>query len=124
MPQAQTVAVVDDDLLVRNGIGTLIRSVGYRVEVFASAVDFLEANVGSFACVISDVQMPIIDGVALQSALRTKAPDLPIIFLTAFPDTSLREAVMTAGAVSFLEKPCDPSDLIESVETAMQARSR
>ena len=122
MPHSHKVAIVDDDALVRNGIGSLLRSAEYEAVVFESAEKFLASDPKAFACVISDIQMPEIDGLALQRELKVEVPDLPIIFLTAFPDDAARKKAIDEGAVGFLEKPCDPNELIDILGRAVLSK--
>ena len=123
MPQSHKVAIVDDDALVRNGIGSLLRSAEYEAVVFESAGKFLASDPNAFACVISDIQMPEMDGLALQRELKVQAPDLPVIFLTAFPDDGARKKAIDKGAIGFLEKPCDPNELIDILGRAVQEKT-
>src|SRR5271166_5302603 len=85
------VAIVDDDASVRATTSSLVRSLGYIVDTFASAEDFLRAGVlDDFSCVIADVQMPGMSGVQLQDHLRARGYRVPFIFFTAFPDEKIR----------------------------------
>jgi len=97
--------------MVRNSLGSLVRSFGYRASLFARGQDFLDTQPDRFCCLISDVNMPEMNGLDLQNALKTQAPALPVLFLTAFPTPTIREQAMAAGARMFLEKPIDPDDL-------------
>lgn len=116
---ALTVAVVDDDRLMRESLGTLIRSLGYEVRLFDGGLALLAEDLAVFGCVISDMQMPIMSGLMLQDEIRERAPDLPIVFLTAFPDDWARSRALAAGARAFFEKPCDLEGLVEVVEAVV-----
>jgi len=115
-PAAKTVAIVDDDRLVRLSMGNLIRALGYSVELFASGPLVLAGDLDRFSCVISDMQMPEMTGLMLQAALLERAPALPVIFLTAFPDESARSCALASGAQAFFEKPCDLDELVTTLE--------
>ncbi len=117
MPTQPIIAVVDDDTAVRSAIDSLLRSHGYVVRTFASAVDFLQSHDRrSAACVISNVRMPGMSGIELQQVLIDSQCPIPMIFVTAFPgDIAQREAT-ERGAICFLSKPFDGPSLIECVE--------
>jgi len=114
------IAIVDDDASVRKATGRLLRSRGYAVCTFESAQDFLQsADLTGTACVISDVQMPVTDGIELQAILRARGATVPFIFISAFPERTVRMRVMTGGAMCYLTKPFDSPTLIRYVETAL-----
>jgi len=114
---APRIAVVDDDTLVRASLGGLIRSLGLRVSLFASGPALLKQDLARFDCVITDVQMPAMSGLALQEALNARAPGLAVVILTAFSDSDLRTRAMAAGARAVLEKPCNPEELMTLLES-------
>jgi FixJ family two-component response regulator len=119
LPAAQataTVAVVDDDENVRLGMGNLIRAIGFAPELFDGGPAFLKQDIARFACVLSDMQMPGMSGLELQRELAVRAPDLPIVFITGYPDEAIKEAAFAAGAKGFFEKPCDIDELIAVIE--------
>ena len=117
-----TIAVVDDDSEVRSATGFLLRSCGYSAVTFDSAEVFLRSDVlNHTSCIITDVKMPGMNGDELQQHLISIGFRAPIIFMTAFPDDSVRLRVLSAGAHGFLSKPCQPQALIDCVETALQA---
>jgi FixJ family two-component response regulator len=85
--------------------------------------DFLQSDhIDDTSCVITDVQMPGLSGVELQTVLIARGARVPIIFITAFPEDRIRRCVLEAGAVGFLSKPFEESVLIEHLETALGAR--
>lgn len=110
-PASATIAIVEDDPIVRNSLGSLIRSFGYRISLFACAEDFLDAPADGIGCLISDITMPGMSGLDLQVAVKARMPSMPVLLLTAFPDPRIRDRAMAAGARMFLEKPVDPDDL-------------
>ena len=116
------ISIVDDDAAVRNATKALIRSLGYGVTTFASAEEFLNSEqVHDTACLISDVQMPGLNGIELQERLLALGHRIPIIFVTAFPDDCVRDRAMQSGAISFMSKPFSESNLIVCLDRALQA---
>ena len=115
------VFVVDDDASVRGSLENLLRSVGLRVAVFASAQEFLASpDANAPGCLILDVRLPGVSGLELQEQLRRSRPDLPIVFITGHGDIPMTVRAMKAGAVEFLTKPFGDKDLIDAVEQALQ----
>jgi FixJ family two-component response regulator len=114
------ISIVDDDRVVREATADLIEALGYTAVTFASAEEFLDsAQVGSTECLITDLQMPGIDGLELQRQLIAIGCTTPIIFITAFPKQRAHDCAMQAGAVAFLTKPFEEAALISSIETAL-----
>jgi FixJ family two-component response regulator len=120
--QADTIiAVVDDDPSVREGLSSLIRSAGLRVEIFASAQEFLSRSVAeTFSCLVLDLQMPGLSGLDLQKHLAEAEIEVPIVFLTGHGDIPASVRAMKAGAVEFLTKPFDEQDLLQAVQEAIE----
>jgi FixJ family two-component response regulator len=124
MCETPVIAIVDDDEAVRVATGSLVRSLGYTAETYASAGDFLRACAEREpACLITDVQMPDMSGVELQQSLIAAGHHLPVIFVTAFPTESVRARVLAAGANGFLQKPCDGDTIIRSLQRALAGRA-
>lgn len=122
MSSPPMISIIDDDESVRVATESLVRSLGLTARTFASAEAFLEsALVGRTACVITDVQMPGMSGVELQSVLRSKGDTTPLIFITAFPEERIRRQVDAAGAIGFLAKPFDGSAMIDCIDRALGA---
>jgi len=114
------IAIVDDDLAIREATDCLVRSLGYHAETFASAEDFLQSErANDTSCVITDVQMPGLSGVDLQDVLIARGDRTPMIFISAFADDRIRRRVLEAGAIGFLDKPFDDERLIEHLQTAL-----
>lgn len=114
------IAVVDDDLSMRVATDSFLLSYGYAVAMFAAAGDFLSSGrLESTACVITDVRMPIMGGIELQARLRSQGSNIPFIFVTAFPEESVRAQAFVDGATAFLTKPFDGPTLIKYVEFAV-----
>jgi FixJ family two-component response regulator len=114
------ISVIDDDASVRIATDNLLSSHGYMVHTFASAVDFLQSGrLDDLSCVVADVQMPAMSGLDLLMHMRTQGNDAPFIFITAFPDESVRARALKAGATCFLSKPFAGPVLIDCIETAL-----
>jgi FixJ family two-component response regulator len=120
MMDSPVISIIDDDPSVRKATDGLVRSLGYRSLTFASAEDFLESDhIDDTSCVITDVQMPGLSGVELQSVLIARGARLPMIFITAFPEDRIRRSVLEAGAIGFLSKPFEEAVLIERLQAAL-----
>jgi len=108
LSKVQVVSIIDDDASVRAGIESLVMSIGFVARVFDSAEAFLRSSrIEGTSCLITDVQMPGMSGLELQSQLIGRGLNLPIIFITGFPEQSARERALGAGALAYLEKPFD-----------------
>jgi FixJ family two-component response regulator len=115
------VFVVDDDVSVREGLGSLIRSAGLKVETFASAHEFLaspRAEVPS--CLVLDVRLPGLSGLDLQKRMAEVNIEMPIIFITGHGDIPTSVQAMKAGAVEFLTKPFVDRDLLDAIQQAIK----
>lgn len=122
MFNTKRVSIIDDDEAVREATKSLLRSLGYTAETFESAEAFLNSEeLSQTSCVVTDVRMPGMGGVALQRYLITNGYKLPIIFMTAFPDDQTRKEVLEAGASGYLLKPCDQNRLINCIEQSAPA---
>jgi FixJ family two-component response regulator len=120
--QDPIVFVIDDDRMIREGMQSLIRSVGLRVEMFASAQDFLDAKrPDAPACLVLDVRMPGLSGLDLQLKLRDGGIPVPIIFITGHGDIPMSVRAMKEGAHEFLTKPVRGQDLLDAVQKAIAA---
>lgn len=111
------ISIVDDDRSCRMALGSLVRSLGYQPCLFGCAEDFLaSAEIGKTDCLISDVQMPGMDGLDLQRRLVSDGRSIPIIFITAYPKESIRKRAEAAGAIFFLSKPYSGQVIINCIE--------
>jgi FixJ family two-component response regulator len=118
------VAVVDDDPRVRESLESLIESAGLSAQVFAHAEDFLRgSHLAATSCLITDVRMPGMDGLALQRQVRLARPELPIIFITAHYDDAVERSALAEGACFFIRKPFDAVDLLRAAKTALSNSS-
>ena len=115
------ISIIDDDASVRVATHRLVRSLGHVAHTFASADDFLRSSqFNDTSCVIADVHMAGMSGIELQNLLKTQGHRLPIIFITAFPEESVRAKALEAGAACFLRKPFDAQVLIKHLDAAVK----
>ena len=120
MPSVPLMAIVDDDDALRNSLDNLLRSVGFRVQGFASAEAFLQApHAPETACLLLDVRLPGMNGLELQRQLVAAHWGMPIIFVTAYADEDVRARALAAGAVAVLSKPCREADLLQAIAAAL-----
>ena len=123
MPASQppTIFVVDDEPAVRKSIKLILERTGYRIELFESAIVYLEQFEPQRAgCLISDVRMPGMDGMQLLKHLESRDASLPIFMLSAHGDIRMAVRALKLGAIDFIEKPVDPHLLRKKVLQAME----
>jgi FixJ family two-component response regulator len=114
------IVVIDDDASIRTATNNLLSSHGYLVDTFESAEAFLQsARLNDSSCVIADVQMPAMSGLDLLIHLRAQGYAAPFIFITAFPEESVRARALKAGAIGFLAKPFAGPVLIRCLKAAL-----
>ena len=114
------VSVVDDDESVRESLPDLLRQFGFAVQAFSSAEEFLDSDcVRETRCLILDVAMPGMSGPELQRELTLRQREIPIVFITAHRDDSIRPRVLEQGAVECLFKPFSDTALLEAVHAAL-----
>ncbi len=124
VPHTPVLAIVDDDGSFRHATLSFIRSLGYSAAAFPSADAFLNSNaVENTDCLITDVQMPGMSGIELQSYLIAQGRRVPVIFVTAFPETEARGHALRAGAIGFLGKPFADQNLINCLDKALAIRT-
>ncbi|WP_244544469.1 MULTISPECIES: response regulator transcription factor [unclassified Beijerinckia] len=117
----ETVYIVDDDPSVREGLDSLLRSVGYETHCFASPREFqLHRRVDTPACLVLDVRMPGASGLDFQVELANSHDAIPIIFITGHGDVPMSVRAMRAGAVEFLLKPFREQDLLDAIHLAIE----
>ena len=115
------VSVVDDDESVRESLPDLLAQLGFAVQVFASAEDFLTSDaVAQTRCLILDIAMPGMSGPDLQDELRRRRKDIPIVFITGQRDDAIRPRMMERGAVDVLAKPFNEAALLQAVTAALR----
>lgn len=119
------VYVIDDDASMREALEDLVSSVGLQVRLFASPKEFLESQHSDApACLVLDVRLPGISGLAFQQELGRLGLDLPVIFITGHGDIPMSVRAMKAGAVEFLTKPFHDQELLDAIHTAIEADRR
>jgi len=115
------VFVIDDDPLVREALSSLFRSVGLRVDAFASATELLQKPLPAVpSCLVVDVRLPRLSGLDLQSQLRGSRVMIPIIFITGHGDIPMSVKAMRAGAINFLTKPFRDQEILDAVTEALE----
>ena len=125
MSNSQIVHVIDDDVAVRQSMAFLLSTAGYAVRVHESATGFLKSLPGADSgCIITDVRMPGMDGLELQSRLKAMNVALPVIVITGHGDIGLAVRAMKAGAVDFIEKPFDDDVLLAAIRSALARNLR
>jgi FixJ family two-component response regulator len=119
------ISIIDDDEQAREGIGELVESLGFKAATFSSAEHFLSSGViGQTTCLITDLQMPGLNGLELQEMLRSQGYCTPVILVTAYPTENHRTRALDAGAVGFLSKPFDEGSFIKYLTAAIKQRER
>jgi FixJ family two-component response regulator len=125
MPKRSLVSVVEDDQFFRESMRRLMRSLGYRVEVFASAADFLASpRLGETACLIADVNMPVMTGIKLHRHLMDSGHAIPTILVTAYGDDDVASRALKDGVICYLRKPVDEKYLKRCLLAAVSHRER
>jgi FixJ family two-component response regulator len=123
MATAPLVAIVDDDESVRESLPDLLGELGFAVETFSSAEQFLASGSASLAdCLLLDIAMPGMTGPELFGELALRGIDVPIIFITGNADEDVREQMLTLGAVECLLKPIGEAALVGALDSALKAR--
>lgn len=114
------IAIVDDDEPLREALGSVMKAAGFATHTFATAEEFLESTTQrETACLILDVRLPGMSGIELQQRLADADCRVPIIFVTAHGDASLRDLVMKSGAAGFLNKPVRSDALLREIHAAL-----
>jgi FixJ family two-component response regulator len=117
------ISIVDDDDSVRESLRRLMRSVGFAVNVFASAEEFLDSDRLRYTdCLILDVRLPGMSGLELQRHLVTSHSDIPIIFITSYEDDDVRGRALNAGAVDYFLKPFNDENLLDAIEAVLKSK--
>lgn len=122
MSGSPLISIVDDDESLRNALDDLVRSAGFLTQGFPSAEAFLSSpHARDTACLILDVRMPGMNGLALQRRIVAANWQIPIIFITSHTDDDARARALEAGAVGFLYKPFRDDELLNAMEAALRA---
>lgn len=120
MVVASLVSIVDDDVSVRESLPDLLRQFGFAAQVFSSAEAFLASEfVSQTRCLILDIAMPGMSGLDLQRELTRRQQVIPIVFITAQADSTVRPRVLAMGAVECLFKPFSETDLLDAVSAGL-----
>ena len=116
------ISVVDDDESVRESLPDLLKEFGFEAQAFSSAEEFLASeSVADTRCLVLDVAMPGMTGPDLQQELTRRDQSIPIVFITAHRDATLRPRLIAQGAVECLFKPIEATDLLQALNTALRA---
>jgi two-component system, LuxR family, response regulator FixJ len=119
MSESYVVAVIDDDDAVRHSTAGLLRRAGYKVDSFTGGAEFLASDsFGDLGCILLDMRMPGMDGLAVMRALKEREGRHPILVLSGHGDIPMAVEAMGLGAVDFLEKPYDPEALLAAIARA------
>jgi FixJ family two-component response regulator len=122
MSEARLIACVEDDASVREAIEGLLVVLGFTVEVFSSAEEFLQSGrIEDASCLITDVRLGGMSGIELQNSLAASGYRIPVIVVTAFPDDRTRTQALSAGAVSVLSKPITKEELLTCIRSALKS---
>jgi len=114
-----SIAIVEDDESVREATTGLLRSLGFIAKGFASADEFLKSNrLRITSCLIADVQMPGMSGLALFGHLKAAGNPIPTVLITAYPDEDIRARALSAGVTEYLVKPFGEKELLDSIDAA------
>ena len=123
MRERSLVSIVDDDESVRESLPDLVRQFGFTAQAFSSAEAFLASEVVSETrCLILDIAMPGMSGPALQQELRRRRQEIPIVFITANGDRTVRSRLLAQGAVECLFKPFSETALLDALDVALRTR--
>ncbi|MEO0465653.1 MAG: response regulator [Pseudomonadota bacterium] len=119
MDDRKQIHLVDDDEAIRHSASFMLRAAGFTVTTYKDGVDFLDAVDSEMAgCILLDVRMPVLDGIAVLKALGERGIALPVIVLTGHGDVSVAVEAMKGGAVDFLEKPYEKASLLSAIDAA------
>jgi FixJ family two-component response regulator len=114
------ISVIDDDASLRRAIVALVRSLGYQASGHPSAEAFLDSNeVGTSSCIITDIQMPGMDGIELKQTLDSRASTVPVIMITARSEEALLARARASGAACLLRKPFEPDVFVDCLDRAL-----
>ena len=123
MLQKALISIVDDDESVREAMQGLMKSLGFAVEAFGSAEEFLASDTRNHAaCLITDMQMHGLTGLGLHDRLVASGRPVPTIMITAYPDERVRARALQAGVVCYLVKPFNESDLLACIHSVLDRR--
>jgi two-component system response regulator FixJ len=125
MAETRLVHIIDDEEAIRRSASFMLKTSGFRVESWASGVEFLKAGRhAEMGCVLLDVRMPGMDGLEIQQAMLERGLALPVVVMTGHGDISIAVRAMKAGAVDFIEKPFSKALLLEALASAFERIDR
>jgi FixJ family two-component response regulator len=125
VPQKPLIAFVDDDPLAREALEGFLKVSGFTPDIFSSAEEFLQSGrLHETSCLITDIHLPGMSGLQLQSRLAGSSSRIPVIVITAFPDDRVRERALSAGAICFLDKPFNTGDLLTCIHSVLDRQHR
>jgi FixJ family two-component response regulator len=123
-PIAGIIAIVDDDAPLCEALGSVLKAAGFAIATYASAEEFLaDTQYEKTTCMILDVRLPGMNGIELQRQLAAEERQIPIIFVSAHGDASIRDLVMRGGAIAFLSKPLRSASLLKEIFRALEPRN-
>ena len=123
MSEVPLISIIDDDSLARDGIRELVDSLGYKGVTFVSTNDFLQSGlIVQTTCLITDLQMPGLNGLELQEALQSLGHQTSVIVITAYPNEKHRTRALENGAVGYLSKPFDGQTMVECLTHLAERR--
>jgi FixJ family two-component response regulator len=123
MPKSSLISIVEDDQFFRESMRRLMRSLGYQVEVFASAADFLASpRLDETACLIADINMPVMTGIELYRHLKESGNPIPTILVTAYADDNVASFMLKHGVICYIRKPVDEEHLKRCLQAAFRER--
>ena len=118
--RSNLISIVEDDSNVRRALGRMVRSFGYKVELFGSAREYLEApHIDRTECLILDVVMPGMNGLELLATLQESGRKIPTVFISAHNNAAYIEKARSLGSVAYLQKPCEMNSILDSIEKAL-----
>lgn len=121
LTKAPLISIVDDDISIREAVNSLIKSVGFRAQTFASTEEFVQCDhLGEISCLILDVRLPGMSGLELQRHPAITTYRIPIVFISGLGDETMRQQALDAGAVEFLYKPFSEESLLKAIDTALK----
>ena len=119
----RTIAIVDDDEAVRDSLSVLLDAHGFNIQVFVSGDAFLEAQASQSDCVLMDVRMPGRDGLTTLKDFRAGGRSVPVIVMSGHADVSMAVTALKSGAIDFVEKPFEASELLAAIGRALTERT-
>jgi FixJ family two-component response regulator len=124
LPKAPLISIVEDDEFFRGSMRRLMRSLGYAVEAYPAAANFLASRLDETDCLIADIHMPAMTGLELHARLVELGHKIPTILVTAYPDEAVRARALQDGIACYLSKPVDDKELAGCIQRAVEGGKR